>query len=87
MKDQNPLSDMHSLQQLRDELKLQAHLFKGEVAEQWKKLEKEVMLVMQTQSAPVKEAAIESAKEVKDASKQILKTLKQGYENIKRNLQ
>jgi hypothetical protein len=86
MSSPSPLKDLQSLRQLRDELKLQAHLFKGDLAEEWKNLEREMKVVLHTQSAPIKEAARKSAKDVKAASTQLVRALKKSCQRIKQSL-
>ena len=82
-----PLEDLQSLKQLRDELGLQAHLLKGELANEWKRLEKETKLLLHTQLDPIKNAAQESASEVSEASKLLLETVKEGYRKLKLSMQ
>jgi len=75
------MSEIKSLGQLRDELRLKAHLLRADLkAEmdrletQWQRLDREIQ--------PVKDAAAESAKELGESTKQLLKSLQHGYERI-----
>jgi hypothetical protein len=76
------MSDVKDLGQLRDELKLKAHLLKAELQDQWHDLEKK-WDELGTQVQPVKEAAGESAKELGGAVESLVAALKKGYERIK----
>ena len=81
---QNP-NDFKGLEQLRDELKVQAHLFKADARDQWENLEKDFSK-LRAETAPVREAASQSAEEIKEASKLLFDTVKEGYERIKRSM-
>lgn len=83
----NPLdpNELKTLEQLRDELKLQAHLFKAEMKKEWEKLEKD-MAKLRTDMAPVTKAAKESADDIAGASRLLFKTVRKGYERIKQSL-
>jgi hypothetical protein len=76
---------MKSLMQLRDDLKVQAHLFKAELKDHWQKLEKDLARLRQD-SAPVEKAAKTSADDVKAATRELFDTVKKGYERIKESL-
>jgi len=73
---------VQDLERLRDELKVQAHLFKGEAKQEWEKLEKDMQTLRQ-QSKPIQVAAEKSAAEVQAATKLLFQTIKHGYERIK----
>ena len=77
--------DIESLGQLRDELKVQAALFKADVKTEWEKLETGWKTISR-QVLPIKEAAKHSALDVESASKLLYETVKEGYERIKRTL-
>ncbi len=82
MSEQRWMSDVKDLGQLRDELKLKAHLLKSELKDQWNDLEKK-WDELGSQMHPVKEAAGESAKELGSAMESLVAALKKGYERIK----
>jgi molybdopterin converting factor small subunit len=82
MSEQRWISEVKNLGQLRDELKLKAHLLKAELQDQLHDLEKK-WDELGTQMHPVKEAAGESAKELGSAVESLVAALKKGYERIK----
>lgn len=82
MGEQRWISEVKNLGQLRDELKLKAHLLKAELQDQLHDLEKK-WDELGTQMNPVKEAAGESAKELGSAVESLVAALKKGYERIK----
>lgn len=82
MSEQRWMSDVKNLDQLRDELKLKAHLLKAELQDQWSDLEKK-WEELSGHMQPVKTAAGESAKDVGSAVESLVAALKKGYERIK----
>jgi hypothetical protein len=81
-RNQRWMSEVKDLGQLRDELKLKAHLLKAELQDQWRDLEKK-WDELGTQMEPVRAAAGESAKEVGTAVESLVAALKKGYERLK----
>lgn len=77
--------EIQSVEQLRDELKIQAHLFKTEAKDAWKRLESN-WRKLKGQLSPVKRASEKTALEVTMASKLLLKAIKKGYRQIKQSL-
>ena len=76
------MSEIKSLGQLRDELRLKAHLLRADLKgdmerleTQWQRLNREL--------EPVKDAAAESAKELGSSTKQLFTSLRHGYERIR----
>lgn len=78
-------SEIKSLGQLRDEVKVHAHLFKADMKDEWKRIEGD-WRKLQSQFSPAKRATKKSASDVKAATRLLLKTVKRGYEQIKRSL-
>lgn len=76
------LTDIKSLEQLRDELKVQAHLFKAEAKDHWEKLEKDWHRFV-GEFTPAKRAVAETSDEVRSAANLLLGSLRDGYEKIK----
>lgn len=68
------IKDIRSLTQLRDELTVQASLFKAEALERWTRLHGEIK--------PVQDTATRSALEVADAAKALGVALRHGYDEI-----
>jgi hypothetical protein len=76
------ISEVKSLGQLRDELRLKAHLLRADLRAEvdrledgWQRLNREIQ--------PVKDAAAESAKELGSSTKQLLRSLRHAYERIR----
>ena len=78
-------TDIDSVAQLRDELKLHAHLFKAEAKDEWKRIEGD-WRKLKGQLAPAKRATKQSAKDIKGATRLLLKSVKKGYARIKESL-
>ncbi|MCB0362942.1 MAG: hypothetical protein KDD35_09470, partial [Bdellovibrionales bacterium] len=79
---QNNNSDIN---QMRDELKLKAHLFKMETRDLWDDLEQKWEKL--TQESGVARGAVEkTAKNVGAATSLLVDELKEGYERIKRSI-
>lgn len=76
------LKEVKSLEQLRDELRVQTHLFKAEVKNEWKKIEQD-WKILKRELRPTKEAAHKSKSEIKRSTQQLLKSLKAGYRRVK----
>jgi len=77
--------DIDNLQQLRDELAVQAHLFKAEAADSWKELDQRWQ-DLTAQMEPLRKAARESGEEIGEAGSLLAETLKQGFDNIRKAL-
>jgi len=84
-KENSNFTDVSNVERLRNELRVQAHLFKSEIKKEWQGLEREWKR-WERRGTPVKRAAKEAALDLKEASETLLRTLKQGYERIKRSL-
>jgi len=79
------LKDIKSLGQLRDELKVQSHLFKVEMKKDWQKLEKDLKLIKR-QIEPSKQNAKKSASEIKQSTQQLLAAIRSGYDKLKQTV-
>lgn len=77
--------DLEDLERLRDEIQVQAHLFKKETQAEWDALE-EKWKELNRSLNPVKSAAGESLEDIGAASKLLLDTVKEGYKKIKKSL-
>ena len=82
MSEERWIGDVKNLEQLRDELKLKAHLLRAELKDQWHDLEKK-WEELGAQMQPVRDAAGESAKDVGSAVETLVAALKKGYQRIK----
>ena len=76
------MSEIKSLGQLRDEIRLKAHLLRADLKDEvdrletaWQRLNRELQ--------PVKGAAAESAKELGSSTRQLLVSVRHGYERIR----
>ena len=79
------LKDIKSLGQLRDELKVQSHLFKVEMKKDWRKLEKDWKLIKR-QIEPSKQNAKKSAREIKQSTRHLLAAIRSGYNKLKQTV-
>ena len=73
------------LKQERDELALKLHLGKKEAAEEWEKLEAR-LAELRAKSAPMREVASDTAKEVGAALELAADEIKKGYERLRKLL-
>jgi hypothetical protein len=76
------LSDIHSLDQLRGELGVQAHLLAAELKDRWQRLESDWTL-LDVELQPLRTATTKATEDVSAAVKLLFTTLKEGYEDIK----
>jgi hypothetical protein len=76
------MTEIKSLGQLRDELRLKAHLLRADLRGEMHRLETEWQR-LNHQLEPLKGAAAESAKELSASTKQLFKSLRYGYERIR----
>lgn len=74
-----------NLKTLRDELKLQGHLFNMEVKDQWDNLEKKFSRMNQKLDNTM-EVTGEVNKEIWETNKLMIEELKEGYQRIKKSL-
>ena len=78
-------ADIRSLEQLRDELKLQAHLLKADARERWTELE-EQWDKLQVELKPVRGAAEGAAKDISAAAANLFDTFRDSYEKLRKSL-
>ena len=74
--------DIESVDQLRDELSLQAHLLRSELKERFEKLEKE-WPVLDLQIEPIRKATTQAGADVSAAVRLLFDTIKESYQDIK----
>ena len=74
--------DIKSVEQLRDEIKVQAHLLKAEAKSEFKKMEKDWKIIKR-EIFPVKRAAHKSRVEIKKSTRDLLHSLKSSYERVR----
>jgi ribosomal protein L32E len=85
MTNSNLKQSIEGLEQLRDELRVKAHLFKADLKDEWQKAEKNWQR-LNGELSPTKLAAKQSAEEVKEATVRLFDTAKRAYERIKQTL-
>ena len=78
-------SVMKNLEQSRDELKLQAHLFNAEVKDDWNELEKK-WEHLASEVRPAMRAAKEASENISEANKLLMEEIRNGFQNIKSKL-
>jgi hypothetical protein len=78
-------SEIETLQQARDELRVQIHLGAAEVREVWEKAEKS-WGHLEGRIKRLGEATQESAEEVEEAAKMLLEEIKDGYKHVRDSL-
>lgn len=79
-------NDVQALKLLRDELKLQSHLFKAEVKDRWAQLEADWDL-LKANMARAEVAAGQAGEEAEAAAALLVETLQNGYQRIRRALE
>ena len=75
-------SDIESVDQLRDELSLQAHLLRSELKDRFEKLEKE-WPVLDVHIEPIRKATTQAGADVTAAVRLLFDTIKESYQDIK----
>jgi len=76
------MSDVTSVRQMRDELRLKAHLLRADVRDQVERLEREFARI-EHELRPVGEAVEASAKEIDASTRELLKTVRDGYARVR----
>jgi hypothetical protein len=76
------MTEVKSLGQLRDEIRLKAHLLRADLRAEMNRLETEWQR-LNRDLEPLKNAAAESAKELSFSTKQLFGSLRRGYERIR----
>jgi hypothetical protein len=76
------MREIKSLAQLRDEIRLKAHLLRADLRDEFNRLETEWQR-LNRELEPLKDAAAESAKELSFSTRQVFRSLRHGYERIR----
>ncbi len=80
-------SEWEKLEQMRDELRVQAHLLKADMKKELTGLENKFQKLKRDANAnPVKRAAEKSAEEISDATRLLFDTVKDGMTRIRKSL-
>ena len=77
--------ELERLEQLRDELRVQAHLFKADAKKEFDELEKKFQK-LKRDTAPVRRAAKQSAADVSEATRLLFEAVKDGMTRIRQSL-
>lgn len=87
MTDRAPwMNDVSSVRQIRDELLLKAHLLRADLRDQLDRLEHDFKK-LENDLRPVGDAVGKTAKELDASTRNLLKTLRAGYERIRDAIQ
>ena len=78
--------DFDTLAMLRDELRLQVHLAKAELRDEWNQKLEPRFWELKTKLDRVEEASAETATELRSAVKLLIDELQNGYERIRKSL-
>ena len=78
----NWMNDVTSIRQMRDELRLKAHLLRADLGDQLERLEHEFKKV-ERDLEPVGEAVGATAKDLDASTRELLKTVRDGYVRIR----
>ncbi len=78
-------NELEKLEQLRDELRLQAHLFKADMKKEYESLEKQYQKVKRDAN-PVRRAVKETADEVSEATRLLFDTVLDGMKRLRKSL-
>lgn len=79
--------ELETLEQVRDELRVQAHLFKADTKKKMVELEKDFQkLKRELRTSSVKRATKESAAEVSEATRRLAKAVRNGMHEIRESL-
>jgi hypothetical protein len=77
--------ELQRLEQLRDELRVQAHLLKADLKKEFEELEKKYDR-LRRDAHPVRRAAEETVEEVTDATRLLFDTVWDGMKRIRKSL-
>lgn len=75
-----------ALAQLRDELKLQVHLAKADLRDEWNEKLEPKFWELKSKLGHLEEASVETAIELQSAMKSLMVELRDGYERIRKSL-
>lgn len=80
-------NELERLEQLRDELRLQAHLLKADMKKELEDLEKKFQKLKRDANAnQVKRATEKSVEEISDATRLLLDTVRDGLTRVRKSL-
>lgn len=74
--------ELEKLEQMRDELRLQAHLFKADMKDEWVALEKKVEGIRRD-LRPVQDAAGESLNDIGEATGLLIDSVFDGFKRLR----
>ena len=77
--------ELEKLEQMRDELRLQAHLFKAEMKDEWEDLEARISKIKQN-LRPVQKAAEETLGDVGEATGLLIDSVFDGFKRLRNSL-
>lgn len=77
--------ELEKLEQMRDELRLHAHLFKADMKDEWEELEKKLGN-LRRDLRPLRHAAGKTAEEIGDATGALVETVFDGFKRLKDSL-
>ena len=77
--------ELEKLEQMRDELRLQAHLFKADMKDEWADLDKKFDKIKQ-ELRPVRKAAEETLDEVGEATGLLIDSVFDGFRRLRDSL-
>jgi hypothetical protein len=78
--------DFDTLAMLRDELRLQLHLGKTELRDEWDSRLEPLYMELKTKLDRVEQASVETLNEMRPTLKALLDELRAGYERIRKSL-
>jgi gas vesicle protein len=70
------------LEQLRDELRLKAHLLKMESKDEWESMEKKYQYFVDNKLPELKESSREASHEMKEKIQELSEEVKKGYKKL-----
>ena len=77
--------ELEKLEQMRDELRLQAHLFKADMKDEWEGLEDKIGKIKQN-LRPVQKAAEETLDDVGEATGLLIDSVFDGFKRLRNSL-
>lgn len=75
-----------TLAQLRDELKVQMHLAKAELRDEWNETLEPRFWELKSKLDRFEEASVETAVELQSAMKSLMEEIREGYERIRKSM-
>ncbi len=76
---------IEKFRQERDELRVRAHLAKGELLEEWEKIENKLGK-LESRAKEIKAATAEASKDIASAAQLLTEELRKGFENMRKRL-